>query len=61
VVTETIVRTPSELRREARKLNRRLVSETGRSVTIDRLREEFGLSRREATELRREVVGGERS
>lgn len=61
VVTEVVTLTPSDLRREARKLNRRLVTETNRPVTIDRLREEFSLSRREATELRREVVGGERS
>ncbi|MEU0218949.1 hypothetical protein ABZ281_29335 [Streptomyces sp. NPDC006265] len=60
VVTEVVTLTPSELRREARKLNRRLVTETGRSVTIDRLRDEFGLSRRDATELRREVVTEER-
>lgn len=57
VVTEVIALTPSELRRKARKLNRQLVAETNRPVTIDRLREEFGLSRREAAELRREVVG----
>ncbi|MEV5048915.1 hypothetical protein AB0N20_31050 [Streptomyces griseoincarnatus] len=56
VVTSPVTLTPSELRREARKLNRRLVTDTGRPVTIDRLREEFGLSRRDATELRREVV-----
>lgn len=57
VVTEVIALTPSELRRKARRLNRQLVAETNRPVTIDRLREEFGLSRREAAELRREVVG----
>lgn len=56
VVTETVTITPSELRRRASKLNRELVASTNRPVTIDRLRDEFGLSRREATELRREVV-----
>ncbi|MBM7091052.1 hypothetical protein JTP67_21410 [Streptomyces sp. S12] len=57
VVTEVIALTPSELRRKARSLNRQVVRSTNRPVTIDRLREEFGLSRREAAELRREVVG----
>lgn len=57
VVTEVVTLTPSELRRRASKLNRELVTSTGRPVTIDRLRDEYGLSRREATELRREVVG----
>ncbi|MFF7754347.1 hypothetical protein ACFZCP_35110 [Streptomyces sp. NPDC007971] len=56
VVTETITITPAELRRQARSLNRRLVAETGRPVTIDRLRDEYTLSRRDAAELRREVV-----
>ncbi|MFD0434766.1 DUF2637 domain-containing protein [Streptomyces chartreusis] len=56
VVTEVVTLTPSELRRRASKLNRELVASTNRQVTIDRLRDEFGLSRREATELRREVV-----
>ncbi|WP_405525224.1 DUF2637 domain-containing protein [Streptomyces canus] len=56
VVTEVVTLTPSELRRRASRLNRELVASTNRSVTIDRLREEFGLSRREAAELRREVV-----
>ncbi|MEU5633508.1 hypothetical protein ACH47C_26810 [Streptomyces rishiriensis] len=56
VVTQVIALTPSELRRRASKLNRELVTSTGRPVTIERLREEYGLSRREATELRREVV-----
>ncbi|MDX3315183.1 DUF2637 domain-containing protein [Streptomyces sp. ME08-AFT2] len=56
VVTQVIALTPSELRRRATKLNRDLVTSTGRPVTIERLREEYGLSRREATELRREVV-----
>ncbi|MFD5862635.1 hypothetical protein [Streptomyces chartreusis] len=56
VVTEVVTLTPSELRRRASKLNRELVASTNRQVTIDRLRDEFGLSRREAAELRREVV-----
>lgn len=56
VVTQVVALTPSELRRRASKLNRELVTSTGRPVTIERLREEYGLSRREATELRREVV-----
>ncbi|MDW4904445.1 hypothetical protein RB628_03600 [Streptomyces sp. ADMS] len=64
VVTEVITLTPSELRRRASKLNRELVTSTNRTVTIDQLRAEFGLTRREAAELRRLVVtpeGGERS
>lgn len=64
VVTEVVTLTPSELRRRASKLNRELVTSTKRPVTVDRLREEFGLTRREAAELRRQVVtpaGGERS
>ena len=56
VVTEVVTLTPSELRRKARSLNREAVRSTRRPVTIARLQEEFGLSRREATELRREVV-----
>jgi hypothetical protein len=56
VVTQVIALTPSELRRRASKLNRELVASTGRQVTIDRLREEYNLSRREAAGLRREVV-----
>lgn len=61
VVTERIVRTPSELRREARRLNREAVRSTNRPVTIKTLQDELGLSRREATDLRRDIVGGERS
>ncbi|MFD9192964.1 GIY-YIG nuclease family protein [Streptomyces phaeochromogenes] len=57
VVTEVVTLTPSDLRRMARALNRRVVTATGKPVTIDRLREEFGLSRREATDLRREILG----
>lgn len=64
VVTEVVALTPNELLKRASKLNRDLVRSTNRPVTIDRLREEFGLSRREATDLRRLVViprGDERS
>lgn len=56
VVTEPVGLSPSELRRKARQLHRQVVKSGGRGVTIDQLREEFGLSRRDATELRREVV-----
>ncbi|MFJ2737692.1 hypothetical protein [Streptomyces sp. NPDC087317] len=56
VVTEVITLTPSELLKRAHKLNRDLVRTTTRPVTIDRLRDEFNLSRRDATELRRQVV-----
>lgn len=56
VVTEVITLTPSELRRRASRLNRELVTSTNRTVTIERLREEYGLTRREATDLRRQVV-----
>lgn len=59
VVTEVVTLTPSELRRRASRLNRELVTSSGRQVTIDRLREEFNLSRREAAELRRQVVTSE--
>ncbi|MFF8829138.1 DUF2637 domain-containing protein [Streptomyces sp. NPDC015131] len=56
VVTETIALTPGDLRRRARKLHQQVVTSGGRGVTIDQLREQFGLSRREATDLRRQVV-----
>ncbi|MGW5273631.1 DUF2637 domain-containing protein [Streptomyces sp. NPDC004044] len=56
VVTEVVTRTPADLRRDARRLHRQVVKSGGRGVTIDQLREEFGLSRREATDLRREVA-----
>ncbi|MEU6244806.1 hypothetical protein [Streptomyces sp. NPDC047024] len=56
VVTQTITITPSELRRKARSLNREAVRSTGKPVTIKGLQDELGLSRREATDLRREVV-----
>ncbi|WP_180685315.1 DUF2637 domain-containing protein [Streptomyces gossypiisoli] len=58
VVTEVIALSPSELRRKARALNRQAVRSTSRPVTIKTLQDELGLSRREATELRREVVTG---
>lgn len=61
VVTVPVTITPSELRKQARALNRQVVTETGRPVTIERLREEYGLSRRDATDLRRHVVDGQRS
>lgn len=56
VVTEVIAVSPSELRRKARSLNNQAVKSTRRPVTIKTLQDELGLSRREATELRREVV-----
>ncbi|MEU6706514.1 DUF2637 domain-containing protein [Streptomyces wuyuanensis] len=59
VVTEQITVTPSDLRRKARALHRQVVRSGGRGVTIDQLRDTFGLSRREATDLRREVVMAE--
>ncbi|MET9876559.1 hypothetical protein ABZZ36_18320 [Actinacidiphila glaucinigra] len=58
VVTETVTITPTELRRQARQLNRDAVKSTRRPVTIQKLQDELGLSRREATELRREIVDG---
>ncbi|WP_405474787.1 DUF2637 domain-containing protein [Streptomyces canus] len=58
VVTEVIAVSPSELRRKARSLNNQAVKSTRRPVTIKTLQDELGLSRREATELRREVVIG---
>lgn len=61
VVTEVVALTPSDLRREARRLHREAVKSTRRPVTIKTLQDELGLSRREATELRREVVEGARS
>ncbi|MEU0001514.1 DUF2637 domain-containing protein [Streptomyces microflavus] len=61
VVTVPVTITPSELRKRARVLNRQVVTETGRPVTIERLRDEYGLSRRDATDLRRHVVDSNRS
>ncbi|MFE7927804.1 DUF2637 domain-containing protein [Streptomyces sp. NPDC057456] len=57
VVTEVVALTPADLRREARKLNSQAVRSTRRPVTIRALQDELGLSRRDATDLRREVVG----
>jgi hypothetical protein len=56
VVTEVIALSPAELRRKARSLNAQAVRSTRRPVTIKTLQDELGLSRRDATELRREVV-----
>ncbi|MGW5215134.1 DUF2637 domain-containing protein [Streptomyces sp. NPDC004051] len=56
VVTEVIALTPADLRKKARSLHREAVRSTRRPVTIKRLQDELGLSRREATELRRAVV-----
>jgi hypothetical protein len=61
VVTVPVTITPSELRKQARALNRQVVTETGRPVTIEHLRKEYSLSRRDATDLRREIVEGKRS
>ncbi|MFJ2103554.1 hypothetical protein ACIOHH_03090 [Streptomyces microflavus] len=61
VVTVPVAITPSELRKRARALNRQVVTETGRPVTIERLRDEYGLSRRDTTGLRREITGSSRS
>ncbi|WP_343234773.1 hypothetical protein [Streptomyces sp. E5N91] len=61
VVTEVIALSPSELRRKARSLNREAVRSSNRPVTIKTLQDVLGLSRREATDLRRDIVGGERS
>ncbi|MFE3475702.1 DUF2637 domain-containing protein [Streptomyces bacillaris] len=61
VVTVPVTITPSELRKQARALNREVVRDTGRPVTIERLRDEYGLSRRDATDLRRHIVDGSRS
>ncbi|WP_328488246.1 DUF2637 domain-containing protein [Streptomyces zaomyceticus] len=56
VVTETLALNPTELRRKARSLHRQAVRSGARGVTIEQLRDELNLSRREATELRRQVV-----
>lgn len=60
VVSEPVIITPSELRRQAAKFNKEVVAQTGKAVTIDQLRRALGVSRREATDLRREVVGAGR-
>ncbi|WP_442814068.1 hypothetical protein [Streptomyces sp. NBC_00151] len=59
VVTQVIALTPGELLKRAQRLDRDRSSATGRRVTISQLQDEFGLSRREATELRRQVVTNE--
>ncbi|MFG2870988.1 DUF2637 domain-containing protein [Streptomyces sp. NPDC048338] len=56
VVTEIVTRTPADLRREAKRLHRQAVTSGGRGVTIAQLQDELGLSRRDATQLRRDVV-----
>ncbi|GGR37844.1 hypothetical protein GCM10010497_45900 [Streptomyces cinereoruber] len=56
VVTETVALSPTELRKRARALHRQAVRSGARGVTIEQLRDELNLSRREATELRRQVV-----
>lgn len=56
VVTEVVTRTPADLRREAKRLHRQAVTSGGRGVTIAQLQDELGLSRRDATQLRRDVV-----
>ncbi|WP_405799307.1 hypothetical protein [Streptomyces sp. NBC_01506] len=61
VVTVPVTITPAELRKQARKLNREAVSDTGRPVTIAALMDGLNLSRRDATDLRRHVVDGSRS
>ncbi|MFJ9903911.1 conjugal transfer protein [Streptomyces sp. NPDC101152] len=61
VVTATVTITPSELRRRARRLNRKAVRSTNRPVTIKTLQDALGLSRREATDLRHEILEGDRS
>ncbi|MPY37269.1 DUF2637 domain-containing protein [Streptomyces adustus] len=64
VVTQVIALTPGELLKRAHRLNRERMAAEQRPVTIAQLQDEFGISRREATELRRQVVaqsGGERS
>lgn len=61
VVTVEVTLSPAELRKRARKFAREVASADGKPVTIDQLREKFGLSRREGTELWRQVAGGTRS
>ncbi|MFI6334110.1 hypothetical protein [Streptomyces sp. NPDC050535] len=61
LVTQVVTLTPADLRREASKLNRKVVADTGKPVTIENIREELGLSRRAAASLWREVTGGKRS
>ncbi|WP_322984650.1 DUF2637 domain-containing protein [Streptomyces sp. S584] len=56
VVTEVVTRTPADLRRDATRLHRQVVRSGGRGVTIAQLQDELGLSRRDASALRRQVV-----
>ncbi|WP_416983528.1 hypothetical protein [Streptomyces sp. T028] len=56
VVTQVIALTPGELLKRAHKLNRDRLNSGQRPVTIEQLRDEFGISRRDATDLRRLVV-----
>lgn len=56
VVTEVVTLTPADLRRDARRMHRQVVTSGGRGVTIEQLRTAFNLSRREAADLRRQVV-----
>jgi hypothetical protein len=60
-VTDPVIITPADLRRQAARFNKEMVSQTGRPVTIDQLRRALSVSRREATKLRREVVTAGRS
>lgn len=55
-VTEVVTLTPTELRKRASRVARRVHAETGRQVTTEQLRSEFNLSRRDAAGLRRQVV-----
>lgn len=59
VVTEVVTITPNELLKRAQRLDRERSSAAGRRVTIGQLQDTFGLSRREAAELRRQVVSPE--
>ncbi|MGW6258639.1 hypothetical protein [Streptomyces sp. NPDC055085] len=56
VVTQVIALTPGELLKRAQRIDRDRSSTAGRRVTIAQLQDAFGLSRREATDLRRQVV-----
>jgi hypothetical protein len=56
-----LVVTPADLRRKVAKLNREAVTRTGRPVTIGTIRNDLGVSRRDAASLRREVVSAGRS
>jgi hypothetical protein len=60
VTPTTNAMTEAEIRKAARGLNRQAMKDTGRPVTIDRLRAELGLSRRDATALRRTILADRR-